>query len=144
MKRSARVFGDSWRTRFSGKLRAGLQPEDLKRAASGEICGSSPLPDVVTRSAWNSSRRIFLFQLFTVALDALDQRLAGRPEDSSPPNLPRCREPEQSCGVVRVGRSSPMAAMEIPLARNSWPIRADPTTLPSRSKRLPLRLVGEK
>ena len=49
-------------------------------AASGEMSGSRPLPEVVTRSTGTGVAGIFRLQLVDVVLDPVDQRLAGRAE----------------------------------------------------------------
>src|SRR5260370_35591101 len=79
---------------------------------------------------WNLSRRIFQFQLFNVALDALAQRFVRRPKVRSA-RICRIVERLNSLGgVVRVragGRRCP--AVEIPLACELLAAQGGPTPL---------------
>lgn len=59
--------------RSSGILRDLATRATWNRAASGEMSGSRPLPDV--RVNGNASRGIFRLQLLHIGLDALDQGL---------------------------------------------------------------------
>ena len=58
----------SRRTLSSGMLRAFATRGTWNRAAAGEMSGSSPLPDVVTRSMGTGVAGIFLLELVHVAL----------------------------------------------------------------------------
>ena len=59
-------------------------------AASGEMSGSRPLAEVVTRSIGTGILGFSGFSL-GVLLDPLDQRLVGRAQVRAPWNSPHCR-----------------------------------------------------
>ena len=65
------------RTRSSGRPRAVATRGTWNRAASGEMWGSRPLPEVVTRSIGHGLSRVLALAGFHVALDAVDQGLVG-------------------------------------------------------------------
>src|SRR5215470_5305602 len=93
---------------------------------------------------WDLRRRIFLSQLVNVALDALDQRLVGRPEIRSPGvcRVVRCRN--SLGGVVGVWSSRRRwPAMEISLARELLADQGRPYHLAVPLQKAALRLIGE-
>ena len=82
------------------------------------MCGSRPLPDVVTRSIGTGADGFSCLQLVDVALDALDQRLVGRAEVRAAGVggvVGRVDGLGRILGIGRVGRRRP--AVEIVVAR---------------------------
>src|SRR5215469_4012109 len=99
-------------------------------AAAGEISGSSPLPDDVTRSTGMGCE--------TSVPAAL--RAAMRPLSSSASAGlvgPRFEAPEP-VGLYGIGEVAERRPQKYWGASNCWPMSALPTTLPSTSTRLPL------
>src|SRR6476646_7778843 len=62
------ICGDHWRTRSSGMFRAFAIRGTWNSAPSGEISGSSPLPEVVTRSIGTAADGFSAFNLSTSSL----------------------------------------------------------------------------
>ena len=90
-------------------------------------------------------RRVLLLQLVDVALDPLDQRLVGRAEIRAA-GIGRVVGRGDGLGrIVRDrARSSPTAGRGSTCRSvNSWPISAEPMTLPSCSIRLPCAWYGK-
>src|SRR5262249_788332 len=63
--RPSTCWSTSWRTRSSGMLRAFATRGTWKSAAAGEICGSSPPPEVVTRSMGTAAEGVSCLSLST-------------------------------------------------------------------------------
>ena len=125
-------------------LRAFATRGTWKSALSGEICGSRPLADVVTRSIGTDADAILGLRLVDVSLDPLDQGLAGRAEI-------RAHRVRRIVGravvLVESGGSGPVVADGRPWkylsSVKAWPISAEPITLPSFSIRLPCAWLGK-
>ena len=79
-KRPSMLLVDELTHASSGRLRALATRGTWKSAASGEMCGSRPLAEVVTRSIGTGADGFSCLQLVDVGLDAVDQRLVGRAE----------------------------------------------------------------
>ena len=83
--------------------------------------------------------RVFLLEAIDSSRDPLRQRFAGRARGSSPSNWRRCRARRPSC-VESLGSGALVAdgrPWKYLSSANSWPIKAEPITLPSFSIRLP-------
>src|SRR5205807_479221 len=133
-----------WRTGSSGVFRAFAIRGTWNSAASGEISGSSPLADVVTRSAGTAAEGFSAFNFSTSSLTRSFSALLVGPR-LEPPELAALYgagtvlvESAGSGAVVAEGR--PWKYLS---SLNSCPIRAEPTTLPSRSIRLPAACFGK-
>src|SRR5262249_35241480 len=104
-------------------------------AAAGLICGSSPLPDAVTRSTGTgavlpgSAARSASTRAFTASASA---GLSG--PWFEPPEV----APLDGLGEVAEGRPQKFFG-----SVKFWPIRAEPTGLPSFSTRLPFACHGK-
>src|SRR5258708_5369395 len=114
----ARVFGDKLADPIFRQV-AGLgNPRDLKQGPFRRDMWVKPAAGRGHEIGRNLSRRIFQFQLFNVALDALDQRLAGRSEIRASRICRVVGRRNSLCGVVRVrGGRRRWPAMEIRFAR---------------------------
>src|SRR5262245_4767320 len=134
----------SSRTRSSGKLRAFATRGTWNIAASGVMCGSSPPPVVVTKSIGTGAEEFSAFSLSTSALTRSIRALLVGPR-LAPPEFAALYgagtvllESLGSGAVVADGRPWKYLSLV-----NSWPISAEPTTLPSTSTRLPCACFGK-
>src|SRR6202011_4297753 len=121
----------NWRTRSSGILRAFATRGTWNKAASGEISGSSPLPEVVTRSIGTVAFGFSAFNLSTSSLTRSFRALLVGPR-LEPPELAALYGAgtvlvESAGSGAVVAESRPWKYLS---ALNSSPIRAEPTTLP--------------
>src|SRR5215470_14470327 len=76
----ARVVSDKLPDAILSQIAGLCNPRDLKQGRFRRDMRIKPAAGRGHEIGRNLRRRIFLFQLFNVALDALDQRLVGRPE----------------------------------------------------------------
>ena len=130
--------------RSSGRLRALAMRGTWNSAASGEMCGSRPLADVVTRSAGTGAAG---FSFFSASMSPCTRSMSALLEG------PRFEPPEfaalYGAGMVLVASlgSGAVVADGRPWKYlslvNTWPISSEPTTLPSRSIRLPCAWRGK-
>ena len=128
-----------------GRPRALATRGTWNRAASGEMCGSRPEPLVVTRSTGTGAAGFSAFSAVEVAPSRARPapRWSGR--GWSPTSWRRCRAPAPSSWHrpgrrpwwPRAGRGSSASLVK------AWPIRPEPTTVPSRSIRLPAAWRGK-
>ena len=135
----------SWRTRSSGRLRALAIRGTWKSAASGEMCGSRPMAEVVTRSCGTGA---FGFSFFNVSMSPCTRSISALLDG------PRFDPPEFAAlyGAATVLVESLGSGAVVADGRpwkylssvNTWPISAEPTTLPSCSIRLPCAWRGKR
>src|SRR5260370_42153484 len=113
-------------------------------AASGEMSGSRPLADEVTRSTGTAADGFSAFSFSTSSLTRSFRALLVGPI-LEPPELAALYGAEtvlvESAGSgAEVAEGRPWKYLS---SLNSWPIRAEPTTLPSFSIRLPCACFGK-
>src|ERR1035441_7218475 len=112
-------------------------------APSGEISGSRPLPDVVTRSIGTGTCGFSAFNLSTSSLTRSFSALLVGPR-LDPPELAALYGADTVL-VASAGSGADVAEgrpWKYLSSLNSCPIRVDPTTLPSLSIRLPCSCFG--
>src|SRR5262245_20989176 len=143
--RRPRVFSaTSRRTRSSGRLRALAIRGTWNKAASGEMSGSRPLAEVVTRSTGTG---VFGFSAFSFSTSSLTRSASALLVG------PRLEPPEFAAlyGADTVLVESAGSGASVADGRpwkylssfHYWPIRAEPITLPSFSTRLPCACFGK-
>ena len=134
----------SWRMRSSGRLRALAILGTWNSAAPGEMCGSRPLADVVTRSDGTGAEG---FSFFRASMSPCTRSISALLEG------PRFDPPEfaalygaATVLVASLGSGAVVAdgrPWKYLSAVKAWPISSEPTTLPSRSIRLPWAWRGK-